>query len=143
MPDFGALVVDKAREWIGTPFAWGASVKGAGCDCRGLLSGVARELHRPEAETFEANWNGYGTTVPADILLAGMQRLFDPVTDWRPGDLLLMTFGKAAQHLAIYAGDGRMIHTYSRGPERVIEVPMGRLWQRAVVSAWRWRDGNS
>ena len=143
MPDLGERVVKTAREWIGTPFAWGASVKGAGCDCRGLLSGVARDLGLPEADTFEATWNGYGASVPEDMLRDGIARLFDPAAEWMPGDVLLIALAGHAQHLAIYCGEGRMIHTYSRGPERVIEVPMGTAWKRAVISAWRWRDGNS
>jgi|APTNR8051073442_1049403.scaffolds.fasta_scaffold00680_12 cell wall-associated NlpC family hydrolase len=33
-----------ARTWLLTPFMIGASVKGQGCDCAGLLEGVFREL---------------------------------------------------------------------------------------------------
>ncbi len=139
MPDTVAI----AREWAGTPFHWGAAAKQVGCDCRGLISGVARELGRPEASAWEATWKGYGTQVPTGALRAGMERLFDPVVGaWAPGDVLLLKIAGKPQHLAIYCGDGRMIHTYGGGPRRVIEVPMGAVWKRAVDSVWRWRDGN-
>lgn len=136
MPD----IVETAREWIGTPFHWGASVKGVGCDCRGLIAGVARECGRSEAGEWEATWKGYGQKAPAAKLRDGLARLFDPVADMEPGDILLLRIGRTPQHLAIYAGDGRMIHTYAKGPGRVIEVPMGSVWTAAVTSAWRWRN---
>jgi hypothetical protein len=33
----GERIATAAREWIGTPFHWEASVKGVGVDCRGRL----------------------------------------------------------------------------------------------------------
>ncbi|MDD3181310.1 MAG: hypothetical protein PHD48_00665 [Alphaproteobacteria bacterium] len=33
--------VTEARAWLGTPFHYQASVKGAGCDCIGLIKGSA------------------------------------------------------------------------------------------------------
>jgi cell wall-associated NlpC family hydrolase len=42
--DVGELVAAEALTWIGTPFVWGQSVKERGCDCKGLIAGVAREL---------------------------------------------------------------------------------------------------
>ena len=36
----GAGIVRAARGWIGTPYVHQASVRGAGCDCLGLLRGV-------------------------------------------------------------------------------------------------------
>lgn len=138
---FGDKVVWAAQLWVGTPFHWGASVKGVGCDCRGLISGIARDLGRPEADQWEATWKGYGQQVPAGALRAGLERLFDPVAgEWLPGDVLLLRVGGKLQHLAIYCGAGRMVHTYSKGPRQVIETPMGTVWKQATESAWRWRD---
>jgi len=37
-------VVAAARAWLGTPYRHRASVRGAGCDCLGLLRGVWRAL---------------------------------------------------------------------------------------------------
>lgn len=136
----GDAIVAAARAWIGTGFEFGQSLKGVKCDCRGLISGVARDVGRPEASAWEATWQGYGTQVPVDALRAGLERLFDPVAgEWLPGDVLLLKVAGRAQHLAIYSGGGRMIHTYSKGPRMVLESPMGSVWKRAVDSAWRWK----
>src|ERR1700761_4219303 len=43
-------IVRIARDWIGTPYAHQASLKGVGCDCLGLLRGVWRELYGREPE---------------------------------------------------------------------------------------------
>ena len=44
MMTFGEQVVAEAREWVGTPAHWQASVKGVGCDCKGLIAGGMAEL---------------------------------------------------------------------------------------------------
>ena len=41
-------IVAAARGWIGTPYRHQASLKGAGCDCLGLVRGVWREMVGPE-----------------------------------------------------------------------------------------------
>ena len=53
-PQGGGKVVLAARAWIGTPYLHQASVKGAGCDCLGLLRGVWRELRGEEPEQLAA-----------------------------------------------------------------------------------------
>lgn len=131
-------IVAVARGWVNTPFVWQASVRGVGCDCRGLISGVARDLGLPEADTFYARTADYAK-VDTALLKAGLRAVFDPATVEQPGDVLLLRVGDKAQHLAIYAGSGRMIHTYGKGPSKVIEVPMGRVWRDAIDSVWTWR----
>lgn len=139
MPDFGALVVEEAREWLGTPFHWQASRKQVGCDCKGLVAGVARALGRPEADSLFALKADYQHRVDTKLLREGMEALFDRVDDMQPGDILLLIVGNQPQHLAIYIGNGRMIHTYGKGPERVVNVRVGQ--SRPIDSIWRWRDG--
>ena len=153
----GRIIVAEARTWIGTPFHWEASVKGVGCDCKGLIAGVARECGRAEGDSLEAALGGYSRQIDAGALAAGMARLFLAVLrdapdgapqDERffdrllPGDILLLAVGahRQAVHLALFTGQDSMIHTYSKGPEMVIEVPLGRVWREAVVSAWRWKE---
>ena len=40
-----SLIVQSARSWLGTPFHAQGRAKGIGCDCLGLLMGIARELN--------------------------------------------------------------------------------------------------
>jgi NlpC/P60 family putative phage cell wall peptidase len=135
-----------AREWLGTPFHWEASVKGVGCDCRGLLAGVARELGRPEAAAIEANLVGYSRRIDEVALLAGLDRLFDPRSAAPElGDVLAFRIpvlrSRKVQHLGLYAGNDRVIHAYSRDPAQVIESPIAGMAAQAIELAgvWRWK----
>ncbi len=136
-PAFGLAVVAEARSWIDTPFIWQASVKGRGCDCKGLIAGVAGALGRPEAISLPARIADYRKVNPKQ-LKAGLAALFDPTAEPGPGDILLLKVAGVAQHLAIFAG-ATMIHTYAKGPAKVIEVPLARVWRDAIDSAWTWR----
>lgn len=135
-------IVAEARSWIGTPFHWEASVKGVGCDCKGLVAGVARELGLMEAESAFARATAYHRAIDAAYLRRGLEALFDWVEQPEPGDILLLRVAGKAQHLAILTEPGRMIHTYGKGPKCVIEVPMGTIWRASIDSAWAWRIPN-
>lgn len=134
-------IVAEARGWIGTPFRWQQATKGQGCDCKGLVAGAALAIHRPEARSVYALMTAeYRRRVDPALLRRGLADLFDEVTDMTPGDVLLMQVAGKAQHLGIYSGEGRMIHTYARGPRCVMEVPLDPAWP--VVGIFRWRDGH-
>lgn len=143
MTPFGEQVVAAAETWVGTPFHAQASVKGVGCDCKGLVAGVARDLGRGEADSWAALTADYDISrVPVEQLRAGLEELFDRVDGQAiAGDILLLRVGVRLQHLAIHAGEGpqgpEMIHCWARGAQKVVRCPIGSYWQ--VQSAWRWR----
>jgi NlpC/P60 family putative phage cell wall peptidase len=152
MIDAGQSVLAAARLWKGTPFAWEASLRGVGCDCRGLLAGAARDAGRPEAEEIEARLTGYARHVDDAVLLAGLDRLFAPV--WpaaalpdavlppgllQAGDVLAIRLKGKVQHLAIATGSGGMVHAYLGEPALVCEVPLSGFWQRRIAGVWRWK----
>lgn len=131
-------IVEEARSWIGTPFKWQQAAKGQGCDCKGLIAGVALALDRPEARSVYALMTAeYRRKVDETLLRRGLSELFDAAPTMEPGDVLLMRVAGKAQHLGIYVGGSRMIHTYAKGPRRVIEVPLDPAWP--VVGIFRWR----
>lgn len=139
---FGALVAAEALDWIDTPFRWGQSQKGVGCDCKGLVAGVARELGRPEAASFYAALADYRVDrpVPALVLLEGMSALFDLVDGMEPGDVLLLKHGGRPGHLAIHVGNGRVVHAYPAHHARVRERDLEVLFHKFELhSVWRWR----
>lgn len=134
-------VVAEAREWVGTPFKWGQSQKGVGCDCKGLVQGIARELGLPEADTFCATYSSYrpDKAVPYAMLKEGMGKVFEPASEPQPGDVLLLKVHGKAQHLAICCGE-TAIHAWAEGKERVKETRLELLLRVCPLdSVWRFR----
>lgn len=146
----GQLVAAEAKDWVQTPFIWQQSVKGptGGCDCRGLVSGVARELGFPEAQSIYATMAQYSLRkpVPVKLLAEGLNELFDRVEfdgphSIQPGDVLLLTFRSKAQHLAIATEDGRAVHAQLGPKDWVKETNLDVLLRAYPLhSVYRWRD---
>lgn len=134
----GLRVADEARTWIGTPFHWQASQKGAGCDCKGLVWGIARELDRPEAQSLYASMADYGARFDGKLLKEGIARIFKPATDMQPGDVLLCKWNGQPGHLAIYLGNDRVISSIPG--VGVKERSLRALFHKFPLdSVWRWR----
>ncbi|WP_375492588.1 transglycosylase SLT domain-containing protein [uncultured Jatrophihabitans sp.] len=105
----GADVVQDAEKYLGTPYVWG-SESNSGLDCSGLVQKTFHDL---------------GITVPRTA--AEQQKVGTPVAslaDAQPGDLLF--FGKPAYHVAIYAGDGKLIES----PEPGKTVHITKIYQQ-------------
>jgi cell wall-associated NlpC family hydrolase len=139
---FGERVAEEALSWAGTPFKWGQAQKGQGADCKGFISGVARELGRPEAENFYATFANYRSDrpVPSDLLLEGMEATFSRVDDIRPGDVLLLSFRRKPGHLAIATSAGKAVHTQISSKAWVKETTLSALFHfYPLHSIWRWR----
>ena len=136
----GARVAAEARKWIGTPFQWGQSQKGVGCDCKGLLAGVARKLKLAEAGNIYALKADYDPYFDPKLLKEGIAATFDPVDEMKPGDVLLCKLNGSPGHLAIYSGDERAIHTQISSKAVVKETRLRVLFHfYPLDSIWRWR----
>ena len=141
----GEQFLAEARTWIGTPFHERASVKGRGCDCKGLIWGAARELGWPEAETFYARFLDYDLSkgLPHNTLVEGMRDVFEFVEAPQLGDIMLGYWGKHPGHLSIFSGE-TAIHTQINGKAYVKETAL-RIVLRVypLHSMWRWRELNA
>jgi NlpC/P60 family putative phage cell wall peptidase len=129
-------VVAAARGWIGTPYTHGASAKGAGTDCLGLLRGVWREVMGPEPEAVPPYTRDWSEPSREEALWAAALRHLRPGTG-APGDVLLfrMRAGSVAKHLGILARTGpgaSFVHAYSG--HAVLESPLAAPWERRVVA---------
>lgn len=132
-------IVDAARGWIGTPYLHQASVKGAGCDCLGLLRGVWREVIGAEPEPVPPYSRDWSEPQGDEALLRAALRHLraKPMQDEAPGDVLLfrMREGAVAKHLGLQARAGagaRFIHAYSG--HGVIESALSAPWRRRLAA---------
>ena len=98
-----ARVLNDAERYIGVPYKWGGSSPSTGFDCSGFVKWVYRDqgvqLPRTSREQARA-----GQGVPLDL------------DAFRAGDLVLFAEdNEPISHVAIYAGNGRIIHSSSSG----------------------------
>jgi NlpC/P60 family putative phage cell wall peptidase len=135
-------VIAAARGWIGTPYVHQASVRGAACDCLGLLRGVWRELAGAEPETPPPYSGDWAECSGEETMRAGFARHFRAVEKRAivPGDILLfrMIARGPAKHCGVLASQGGMptlIH--ARQNKRVSEEHFSRLWRGKLAFAFR------
>jgi hypothetical protein len=139
----GEMVAGALPSWDKTPFHPHARVKSAGCDCKGLLWGIAEELGFPEAESEYAKATDYNLMrrngIPSARLKEGFAELFDPVADeWRPGDILLCKCFGHPGHVAIWDG-ARVWNALPNSGVRSRSLSVLKH-HFPIDSAWRWRD---
>lgn len=140
----GAEIVAEARRWIGTPYSHQACLFGIGCDCIGLVAGVAKALGVREADLWltDSRFRGYGRTPKPDELLAACALYLDQINVLGAclGDILLFTFLKEPMHFGIISevSPRYVIHAYAP-VERVIENSLTGKWERRVIGAYRYR----
>ncbi len=136
-------VVTEARSWIGTRWLHQAALKGVGCDCIGLVAGVARELGIAEAALFFADpaMRSYGRA-PEPRLIAACDALLDPIDfgHAEPGDVLVLKFEAEPQHFGILSGidPPYMIHALANA-RKVTEHRIDKVWRSRIVRVYRFR----
>lgn len=139
-------VVRAGRGWIDTPFHHQASVKGVGCDCIGLVAGVAAELHMPEAQAWlqDVRRRSYTREPDAKMLLeAASDYLVEiPIPHLGMADIPLMRprNGREPMHFGILACDHprHLIHAYAQA-RRVVENCFEGEWASLTLRAYRYR----
>ncbi len=78
-----AAAVAAARAWIGTPYHHQAALRGAGCDCLGLVRGIYRDLHGYDPEVPQPYSGDWAEATGNEAMLAAARRhlLEKPVAD--------------------------------------------------------------
>ncbi|NCC01537.1 MAG: hypothetical protein EOM34_12825 [Clostridia bacterium] len=104
----GQQIVDYARNFLGNPYVWGGTSLTNGADCSGFVQSIYSNFGYSLPRTCTPQLN-YGYSVSLDEL--------------QPGDLLGYSYGGEIGHIAIYSGNGNIIHAsdYSTG---IIETSM-------------------
>lgn len=137
--------VAEARTWIGTPYVHQGAVKGAGCDCLGLIRGLWQAHYATEPETvpfYTADWS---EPQGDERLLQAAKRNLRDVShdDMAAGQVLLfrMRSGAVAKHLGLLACVGAaptFIHAYAG--HGVTESPLSAPWARRIVARFAFLE---
>ncbi|MGE0828023.1 MAG: NlpC/P60 family protein [Hyphomonadaceae bacterium] len=137
-----AAILQEARAWLGTPYRHQASVKGAGCDCLGLIRGVWRALYGAEPETAPAYTPDWAEAMGRETLYeaAARQMREIPMHAAQPGDVLLfrMTPDAPMKHAAILAENARIIHAY--WARAVVESRLAPWWRARLAAAFSFPE---
>lgn len=143
-------VVEEARGWIGTRFHHQGRRKASGsdrggCDCLGLLVGVAQALQlcardgRPLARFDERD---YGHIPDGMRFMCVLNNVLEKIDKEHisAGDVVLMRLEQAPQHVAIVsdyvAGGLGIIHALA-SVRKVVEHRLDVQWLERIVAAYR------
>lgn len=152
LPALATTIVFTARTWLGTRFQHQGRVRrtavhSGGCDCLGLLIGVARELKlrsRQGGLLADLDCTDYGHQPDTAALVKMLGEHLCEVPDISPGSIILMEVDGAARHLGIAAeypgGELSVIHAYAPA-RKVVEHRLDPLWAgkvRQVFSCKGW-----
>lgn len=95
----GAAVVAAAAEHLGVPYLWGGTDPVKGFDCSGLVQDAYRAVGVEMPK-----WSRHQATMGVEVAT---------IEEALPGDVL--TFGDPVNHVALYTGDGQMLHAPKTG----------------------------
>ncbi len=91
-------IVSYATQFVGNPYVWGGTSLTRGADCSGFVMSVFANygVYLPHSS---GGQSGYGTKISA--------------SEAQPGDLFFYGNGRRINHVAIYIGNGQIVHASS------------------------------
>ena len=129
-----AAVVAAARGWLGTPFHHQGRLQGVGCDCVGLVVGVAESLGVPVQDQA-----GYSREPQGRALRDALDAQLVPIPAPVPGCVVLMRIGREERHVGIVAtaptGALSIIHAWLQAGE-VVEHHLDAVWLQRIVQSY-------
>ena len=101
----GQAVIEAAKEHLGVPYLWGGTDEHNGFDCSGLIQDAYEQIGVDMPK-----WSRHQATMGVEVA---------SIAEALPGDVL--AFGDPVNHVALYVGDGQMLHAPRTGEVVKIE----------------------
>ncbi len=110
-------IVEYALQWLGNPYVWGGTSLTNGIDCSGFTMKVMAQFGIKLTHYSGAQANE-GRTISRSEL--------------RPGDLIFYASSGRIDHVAIYIGNGQIVHASSPTTGIIISGAFNRTYVKAV-----------
>ena len=131
----GDKIIAEALTWVGTPFHHGAGVKGHGCDCAHLISGVLEALSLIPPVIYPVygrDWFRHADHeekyIVETLRALGLKEVQDP----ERGDIACVYFGRAYSHCVFLCGDGTGIQSWpTHQTVSRVRLKEERLWKNS------------
>jgi cell wall-associated NlpC family hydrolase len=143
-PETRSKIVEAARDEVRARTRWihQARTPGAALDCGGL---VVASVRAAGLEMYDEP--AYSRHPWPAKMEAALERTFhrlDSLDDAEPGSVLWLWVSRPRlpQHLAIWTGEGTIIHSWA-DYRYVLESPWDPYWQQRLHSVWDYGDARS
>jgi cell wall-associated NlpC family hydrolase len=131
-----SLLVEAARECVGTPWHHQARTPGAGIDCIGVLVYSARRARIRVDDVTD-----YPSTPQTGWLIAEISKQMVPVSlaELRLGDVLVFAWSTQPWHVALVSKVEPLSIIHAWRQVRVcVEQTLSESWRARIHSAWRF-----
>ncbi|MCC8138055.1 MAG: NlpC/P60 family protein [Clostridiales bacterium] len=99
----GSQIANYALQFVGNPYKYGGSSLTSGADCSGFTMAVFAHFGITLPHSADSQMKGTSTSVtPVEVEVS--------TSSLQPGDLLFYGTSSYASHVAIYIGDGKIVH---------------------------------
>lgn len=111
--DLGSKIVNYALQFVGNPYVYGGTSLTNGADCSGFVQSVFAHFGIKLLRVADDQMQGPSSS---DIKQGYAKAVAVSTSDMRPGDLIFYGYGNYANHVAIYIGDGKIVHASNSQP---------------------------
>ena len=98
MSDVRVDLVQYAKQFVGNPYVWGGTSLTNGADCSGFTMSIYKK---------------YGVSLPHHAASQAQLGTKVSLGEAKPGDLVFYAKNGSINHVAIYIGNGQVIHASS------------------------------
>lgn len=142
MSDLAEKFVSEAANWVRIPYLHRGMTRG-GVDCTGLIIGVLRVLgymRYYELRQYPSDWNLHGGA--GNYIEDELVKIADEIPKYKtkPGDLILIRFGRCLSHCAIVMPNDLILHAFLTGDMVKYDLLRGPKWGKRWAKTYRLND---